>query len=96
MSIRALTLIALGRYEEAADWARKAWRQPNAEFWAPALLASALGNLGQTDEAKTCIDEAKRMKPDFSSAFVDQTLPFDRPEDRERLLGGLRKAGMAE
>jgi adenylate cyclase len=60
------------------------------------VLASALGNLGQTAEAREVLEEALRRKPDLSIRYLEKTLPTKQPSGLEPYLDGLRKAGLAE
>ncbi len=53
---RSIAFLLLHRYAEAADDARHAARQPSANFLALATLASALGHLGETDDARAAND----------------------------------------
>ena len=96
MLMRALALLLMKQYDEAADWAQKGARQPNAHIWAYVFLAAALGHLGRAEEAEAALNEALRMKPDFSLAFARQALPWTYPADLEHYLDGLVKAGLEE
>jgi len=96
MSARGMALILMGQYDEAVKWNEMAVRQPNAHFQVHGILASSLGHLGRIDEAKRALDETSRLRPDYSSALVERTIPFQRPEDLEHFLEGLRKAGLRE
>jgi adenylate cyclase len=64
---------------------------PRTDF-SRALLASALGHLGELEEACRVWGELKEINPNY--AFVDHVgrLPFRRKEDVDRIADGLRKA----
>ena len=94
MSVRGMALLLMGQYDEAVKWNEMAVRQPNAHFHNHAILASSLGHVGRIDEAKRAMDETRRLRPDYSSALVQRTIPFQRHEDLEHFLEGLRKAGL--
>jgi len=99
MSFRSLTCILLQQYEAAADWARKSILEPRAAgagYWPYTVLASALGNLDQTEEAHEAIDEALKRKPDLSLAFLKTTLPTKQPGGLEYFIEGLRKSGLPD
>jgi tetratricopeptide (TPR) repeat protein len=99
MCFRSVTCNLLQQYEAAAEWARRATHEPRAAgggYWPYAALASALGNLGQTAEAREAVDEALRRKPDLSLTFLETTLPTKQPGGLERYLDGLRQAGMED
>ncbi len=95
--VRSLTCTLLGQYEAAADWARKAVRGlRDAAYWPHAILASALGNLGQIEDARAAVNEALRHKPDLSLTYLEKTLPTKEPGGLKPYLDGLRKAGLPE
>ena len=99
MSFRSLTCNLLQQYEAAADWARKSILEPRAVgggYWSYAVLASALGNLGQTAEAHEAVEEALHRKPDLSLAFLETTLPTKQPGGLKNFIAGLRKAGLPD
>jgi adenylate cyclase len=99
MCFRSVACNLLRQYEAAAEWARRAIHEPRAAeggYWSHAALASALGNLGQTAEAREAVDEALRRKPDLSIAYLETTLPTKHPGGLDLYLDGLRKAGLEE
>jgi Flp pilus assembly protein TadD len=93
---RAIALILLHRYGEAADWARRAVRNPSANFYAPATLASALGHLSQFEEARLALEKVYRLRPDFSKGLIRRLWRFRNDTDRDCFLDGLTKAGVTE
>ncbi len=99
MCWRSMTCTLLQQYEAAAEWARRAIHEPRAArggYWSLAVLASALGNLGQTAEAREAVDEALERKPDLSLAYLAKTFPTKHPGGLDPWLEGLRKAGLPE
>jgi adenylate cyclase len=99
MCFRSIACNLLQQYEAAVDWARRAVHEPRAVgggYWAHAVLASALGNLGQTAEAREAVHEALQRKPDLSLAYLETTLPTKQPGGLELYLDGLRKAGLPD
>ena len=66
---------------------------PQTDF-SRALLASALGHLGEFEEARRIWGELKEINPSY--AFVEHVgrQPFRRPEDVERIADGLRRGGL--
>jgi adenylate cyclase len=99
MCFRSIACNLLQQYEAAADWARRAVHEPRAAgggYWPYAVLASALGNLGQTAEAREAVDEALQRKPDLSLAYLETTLPTKQPGGLETYFDGLRKAGLPD
>ena len=61
-----------------------------------AFLASALGHLGRKEEARRIWHELKQINPRYSYEDHFGRLPFTDPADVEKLIDGLRKAGLAE
>ena len=61
-----------------------------------AFLASALGHLGRSEEARQVWRELKEINPRYS--YVDHfgRLPFREPADAEKFTDGLRKADLAK
>ena len=85
------------RLDEAVAWGRKARQQTGPWAWTARLgLVSALGHLGQLDEARTALEEMGGKRPGVSLSFVRTHFPIENDADRESLLGGLRKAGLTE
>ena len=61
-----------------------------------AFLVSALGQLGHLEEARRIWRELKEINPVYSPMDHIGQLPFKYPEDPERFMEGLRKAGLTE
>jgi pentatricopeptide repeat protein len=62
-------------------------------------LIAALGQLGEVDQARAVMEEALARFGDGFRRYM--ALPLDelreiRPEDREHLIAGFRKAGLAD
>jgi tetratricopeptide (TPR) repeat protein len=68
-------------------------RNPNF-LAAHAQLLAAYSESGQEAEARAEAAEILRLSPNFSVAVVGQRLPFKDQAELERLLAGLRKAGL--
>jgi adenylate cyclase len=99
MCFRSIASNLLHQFEEAAKWARRVLIEPRAAeggYWPYAVLASALGNLNQLNEAHEAIGEALQRKPDLSLAYLKTTLPTKQPDGLDTYLDGLRKAGLPE
>jgi adenylate cyclase len=88
--------LSAGRFEEAAEWARRSadWNPAFAD--AHGVHASALGHLGRIEEARASLDVLTGLIRGVSLADQLSARPFRRPADRERYLTGLRKAGLPE
>jgi len=84
-----------GKYETAAALLRqRVLLVPGTDF-TRAVLASALGHLGEVDEARRIWRELQEINPrySFSEHFARQ--PFKREEDVRRIAEGLAKAGLS-
>ena len=85
---------SLGEFGQAiAALEQRLARNPRSET-AYALLASCYGHLGQSADCRTAWEQALRINPGFSIERRRRVLPFRNPEDFERRLEGLRKAGL--
>jgi adenylate cyclase len=87
-----LAYLLAGKYETAAALLRqRIVLVPRTDF-SRALLASALGHLGEFEEARRVWGELKEINTNY--AFVEHVgrQPFRREEDVERIADGLRKA----
>jgi adenylate cyclase len=65
-------------------------------FWVHAYLAASYAHMEKTDLAQEFAAQVLRLKPDFSTTRLAGKEPFKRPEDRDHLLDGLRKAGLPD
>jgi adenylate cyclase len=89
-----LAYLLAGKYETAAALLRqRIILVPNTDF-SRAILASALGHLGEIDEARRVWAELMDINANYSFAGHVGRQPFKRPEDVERIAEGLRKAGV--
>jgi DNA-binding SARP family transcriptional activator len=77
---RAFALVRLGRYEEAAEWAIRAARKPNAHVQAHALAALILAVAGKVKDALREADIVRRLRPTYS---IDDFLSSYRVVDSE-------------
>ena len=77
LATRAMSLVRLGQFEEAADWAVKAAARPNAFPHIHAIAAYALALAGSLDEARSYAAAVRRTAPRYSFAEFLLTFPFD-------------------
>jgi adenylate cyclase len=97
-SAQAIHQIAISYYHER-DYARSVETTrrviarypdaPNNYRW----LAAALGQLGQTEEARKALHKALALSPRLFEFYTRRRPPWHRPEDYTHMLDGLRKAG---
>jgi tetratricopeptide (TPR) repeat protein len=85
--------------EEAVAWLRRSI-DANRNF--PLyhfVFAAALGQLGRLDEAQSAVQAGLALNPTFTISRFRAGSPSDNPTflaQRERLCGGMRKAGVPE
>jgi adenylate cyclase len=85
---------ALGHFEEAvAALKERLERQPASDV-SRVLLAACYGHLGRREEARAEWAEALRINPDYSIDDRRKVLPYKDPADFERVVEGLRLAGV--
>jgi TolB-like protein len=94
-----LAKFQLGREEEAVVWLRRSIEAdrnyPNSHF----ILGAALAHLGRLPEARSEAQAGLAMNPTFTIARLRASVPSDSPAriaGRERIIDGLRKAGVPE
>lgn len=95
-SAMAFAHFIAGRDQEASNWAARASRmKPN---WMPALRVSIAANamLGQAAEARHGVQAYQRVDPEVSIRKICQHYPFQRKQDKQRLVEALRRAGIRE
>ena len=99
MASVAATKLNLGADAEAAQWARRSIEAnrnyPLAHFW----LAAALAQLGRIDEARQAVQPGLALAPGFTLARYRAGVQSDNPTyhaQRERIIEGMRKAGVPE
>jgi adenylate cyclase len=83
-----------GKYETAATLFRqRVILVPNTDF-SRAFLVSVLGHLGEVDEARRVWKELKELNPNYSFDEHIGRQPFKRQQDIDRIVEGMRKAGV--
>ncbi|HLW93178.1 MAG TPA: tetratricopeptide repeat protein [Roseiarcus sp.] len=89
-----LAYLAAGKYENAAAIFKQRLALAPKSDSARSLLASALGHMGEIEEARRVWDELKAINPSYSFARHLSRLPFQRQEDVKGFAEGLVKAGL--
>ena len=93
---RSWAHFSLGEYDIAAEFARRATRQPNVTYRAFATLAASLGHLGDRAQAEAAAAELLRRKADYTTATARQELFFCNDQTFvDRYTDGLRLAGIS-
>ena len=81
------------RYEEAADWSRKALDRRSNFPHAHYVLASALGHLDRADEAaRRALDQCEEIQLGFVARRATWQ-PYRDAADNKHILDGVQKAG---
>ena len=98
---RGMTHFAAGRYLEARDAAQFALSfnandSTNSRAGAYQTLAASLAQLGELKEARLALEQAVRLRPALTLEIASPYLAAGDPEHHERLLEGLRLAGLGE
>jgi adenylate cyclase len=89
-----MAYLLAGKYETAAALLRqRIVLVPETDF-SRAALASALGHLGEVDEARRIWRELEEINPNYSFSEHYGRLPFKRKEDVRRIAEGIAKAGL--
>ncbi len=97
IAVRALGCILLEQYEEAVEYSDRTYQFPAPSgYWPHATKAAALAQLGEIDEARSCLQKALEEVPHLSIAFIKRTLPTKLEDGLKPYLDGLRKAGLPE
>jgi adenylate cyclase len=80
-----------GRYEEAIVHFNRSSTMP---AWVHGYLAASYALTDQKEKAESEAAETLRLAPDFSASRFLEKEPIKQPADQDRLLEGLRKAGL--
>jgi tetratricopeptide (TPR) repeat protein len=90
LGARAMALVRLGRFDEAAEWGVKAAARPNAHAQILAIAAFASALAGRIDTAQAYIRAIRRAQPQYS---VDDFLTAMRfgPDDANRFRAAARR-----
>jgi TolB-like protein len=94
LATRALALVRLGEFEQAAGWAVKAAARPNAFPHIHAIAAFSLALAGSLDQARASAAALRRAAPRYSVAEFFTTFPFD-PEGQALFREGAKRIGIA-
>lgn len=86
----------LGRYEEAIELFRPGRVHLPGHRAVQMYLAATAAHLGYDEEARASVAELLRLDPDYKISFLLSILHIPRQEDSDRLVGGLRKAGVPD
>jgi DNA-binding SARP family transcriptional activator len=93
LGARAMALVRLGRFEEAAEWGVKAAARPNAHAHILAIAALSLALAGRVDDARAWLASIHRALPRYR---IDDFLTAMRfaPEGESLFRKGAKRIGM--
>jgi TolB-like protein/DNA-binding SARP family transcriptional activator/Flp pilus assembly protein TadD len=93
LGARAIALVRLGRFEEAAEWAVKAASRPNAHAHILAIAACSLALSGSLDEAHRYAALIRKALPQYSVTDFLGAFSFDS-HGAGLFRGGAKLVGM--
>jgi tetratricopeptide (TPR) repeat protein len=93
LGVRAMALVRLGRFEEAADWAVKAAARPNAFPHIRAIAAYSLALAGALDEARSYAAAVREAVPEYGIADFLRAFRFD-PQGEALFRKSAKRLGM--
>jgi hypothetical protein len=77
LGARAMALVRLERFEEAANWAVKAASRPNAHAHILGIAAYSLALAGSINEARAYASTIRKTIPHYSVANFMEAFRFD-------------------
>ena len=95
LATRAMALVRLGRFEEAADWSVKAAARPNAHAHILAIAAHCLALTERRDEARQFAAAIRKALPQYGSSDFLAAFRFD-PATEALFRKGASRADILE
>ncbi len=93
-TVAGLAEFIAGRYDQAVGWLQRA-RRENPRFLAThRTLVATFGILGRDEDAKTAARDLLAVDPTFQISAFASWYPLQRADDLDRLVAGLRSAGL--
>jgi len=93
LTTRAMALVRLGRFEEAADWAVRGAARPNAFSHIRAIAACCLALAGRLDESQAAGASIRKIDPGYRVGDLLATFQF-APDAEAQFREGARRLGM--
>jgi tetratricopeptide (TPR) repeat protein len=93
LGARALALVRIGQFEEAAEWGVKAAGRPNAHAHILAIAALCLAFVGRLDAARACLTSIHTALPRYGIADFLTAMRFG-PEGETLFREGAKRIGM--
>jgi DNA-binding SARP family transcriptional activator/TolB-like protein len=95
LGARAMALIRLGQFEEAAEWALKAAARPNAHQIILAIAAHCLALAGRLDEGRALVASIRKALPQYSTEDFLGAFRF-APDTAALLRQGGKRIGLTK
>jgi TolB-like protein/class 3 adenylate cyclase len=86
----------MGRYDQASEWAKNAFREVPSFLLTVTVLTASSALAGRVNDTQRAVARLRQLDPEFRIANLNDLTPFRRPEDLARFAEGLRKAGLPE
>ncbi len=96
MHFQGSAYLVAGKYEAAVTSFRERIRLVPGTDLSRGLLVSALGHLGEIDEARRIRAELGTLNPNYTCTDHLSRLPFTDPADAARIKEGFAKAGLSD
>jgi DNA-binding SARP family transcriptional activator len=94
LGARAMALVRLGRFEEAAEWGVKAAARPNAHAHILAIAAFSLALAGRLEDARGWLAAIRKTLPHYGVDDFLTAMQF-APEGERLFLKGAKRLGMS-
>ncbi len=88
--------LTMRRYEEAIEVIKRSVVRNPESLHGHLYLAACYGHMGKDAPAREELAEVRRIHPDFSIAWLQTFMPYNRAADLDLLVDGLRKTGLPE
>lgn len=85
-----------GKYIKASHALQQALEKNPSVLYPRLFLAACYMRLGQQDDAEWEIEQVKMQEPRPTLKLLENTLPFEHPDQMQAFLNDLRKAGLPE
>lgn len=92
----AMAHLFAGHLEAASAWAEKAYRTFPSFLMVVGIIAATRALAGRQKEARSAMDELRKLDPTLCVSNLRHWLPIRRPEHLSLFADGLRKAGLPE
>ena len=94
LGTRALAHLIRGENAEAAQWADRAARAPNAHVMISVIAVACHALNGDDEGARRWAEDVRRRNPRLTQADFFQSFPFEESATRNRIAQGLARYGI--